>query len=226
MASVSSVLAEFDPGTRQWTGFAPDFLNHMSINLGFSYRVTDERSLCDLVAVEYFRAFRREGIDVCTLWNIRTECCFLAGAPEYASHDLRKVILGFSETNCTRPVGVGEFNSVKRWLCENLASDFYTDERSGMRYVYKDGPNKGETLRAHLLLNKGVGEHPRTTPENGLLSCADPEPRQWGDAFALSPMFTEEYETLVFKTTRRSIWNLFAPFTYELWGAIAGMVRK
>ena len=226
MASVSSVLARYDPGTRadgrQWNGFAPDFLDLMSRQLGFSYRITDERSLCDLTAVEFYRAFRREGIDVCALWNRSSECCALAGTQEYASRDLRRWVLSPFE-NCTGGVPVGEFNSVKTWICENLQSKFWKEVGTSLRFVYKFGPNKGETLRAHLLLNYASGEHPRTTPLNGELSCHDPEPRTWGDAFSLTPMYTEQVETLVFTTTKRSMWNLFSPFTTQLWGAIIGM---
>jgi hypothetical protein len=36
-------------------------------------------------------------------------------------------------------------------------------------------------------------------------------------------MYTEQVETLVFTTTKRSMWNLFSPFTTQLWGAIIGM---
>ena len=63
----------------------------------------------------------------------------------------------------------------------------------------------------------------RATPINPTLLGS--LPRTWGDAVSSTPMYTEEVETLVYKTTAKSMWNLFLPFSWQLWVAIASMVR-
>jgi hypothetical protein len=68
-------------------GFVPEFVKLMSNDLGFEYDITDERSLCDVIAVEYFRMWLREEVDICaTQDGYAAECCAVA-KNEYAPHD-------------------------------------------------------------------------------------------------------------------------------------------
>ena len=87
MFSVSDVLARYEPDTDSWVGFVPEFVKLMSNDLGFEYDITDERSLCDVIAVEYFRMWLREEVDICaTQDGSAAECCAVA-KNEYAPHD-------------------------------------------------------------------------------------------------------------------------------------------
>jgi hypothetical protein len=87
MFSVSDVLARYEPDTDSWVGFVPEFVKLMSNDLGFEYDITDERSLCDVIAVEYFRMWLREEVDICaTQDGYAAECCAVA-KNEYAPHD-------------------------------------------------------------------------------------------------------------------------------------------
>jgi hypothetical protein len=198
----------------------------LSSDLGFSFAITDERSLCDLTKVEYYRAFFAAGVDGPCQYirngTVDKECCVLAGTKEYADRDLK----GF------RVVPSGACNGdllqaavfTSYWdLCVNWQSEML-DAVPWFPWVYKDGPKKGETLRAVCVLNYGVGEHPLATPPNPELASGE-GPRTWGKAMPGTPMYTEEVQTLVFTTPVASMWNLFVPFTWELWVAVASMVR-
>jgi hypothetical protein len=111
-------------------------------------------------------------------------------------------------------------------VCENPESEFaLTIAAPTFPFVHLDGPNKGEVLHATCMLNSGVGEHPRATPFNPELAVFEDVPRQYGDALPSTPMYTEKIETLVFTTTAQGMWNLFKPFSWQLWIAIVGMVR-
>jgi hypothetical protein len=229
MASVSRALAHYDPDTRTWKGFAPDFLKMLSNDLGFPYAITDERSLCELVKVEYFRAVFAAGIDGPCKYirngTIDKECCVLAGTKEYADRDLKgfRVVPSGACNGDLILMAAAVFS--REWdLC--YTSEFAAQLRAApwFPFVYKDGPKKGETLRAVYVLNTGVGEHPLATPPNLELLTGE-GPRMWGMAMPTTPMYTEEVQTLVFTTTADSMWNLFVPFTWELWVAVASMVR-
>ncbi len=206
MASVSDVLARYESDTSTWAGFAPDFLNLISNELGFKYDIVDERSLCDIIAVEYFRAYLRIGEDFCAnVTGTMGECCAVA-ANEYAPNDLGAFNLG---PDRALQIDLGK-------LIEGSDGSF--------RFVYKDGDKRGQLLSAYLLLNHDSGEHPRATPVITEILQGD-IPRAWGDGLSTTPMYSEEVETLIFSTTEETMWNLFKPFTWQLWIAIISMVR-
>ena len=231
MASVSKSLAHYEPDTRTWTGFAPDFLKLLSNDLGFTYEITDERMLCDLTMVEVFRAFHRAnmaGTMCADRYGNGTEkraCCEFAGSKEYESRDQQ----GFTIVPAGTCTAEGSLRSVRLGaieVCENPESEFaLTIAAPTFPFVHLDGPNKGEVLHATCMLNSGVGEHPRATPFNPELAVFEDVPRQYGDALPSTPMYTEKIETLVFTTTAQGMWNLFKPFSWQLWIAIVGMVR-
>jgi hypothetical protein len=111
-------------------------------------------------------------------------------------------------------------------ICRNPESEFaLTMAAPTFPFVYTDGPKKGEMLHATCMLNAGFGEHPRATPLNPELMVFEDVPREYGDALPSTPMYLETIETLVFTTTAQGMWNLFKPFSWQLWIAIVGMVR-
>jgi hypothetical protein len=206
VASVSDELALYEPDTGVWSGFVPDFLKLISNELGFEYDIVDERSLCDITALEYFRAFLRKGRDICVEWNsTMAECCAVA-ASEYDDD------LGWFYLDAN---GNWQIDSVK----VSQGSDGL------FQFVYKDGAKRGRRLSASLLLNYESGEHPRTMEYKDQVASSD-VPRFYGDAMSTTPMYSEEVETLVFTTTEQSMWNLFKPFSWQLWVAIVSMVRN
>ena len=226
MASISNVVARYEPDTHTWKGFAPEFLKLLANDLGFTYSITDERSLCDSTAVEFSRAFWRVGIDPCGNGTKRDDCCVVAGSEEYASRDLYGYVIRPAKAcgNGTKALPLGDLD-----VCFNPESELHKPHGAFL-YAYKgdtkDGKKKGEVLGATLVLNYGTGEHPLATPLNPDVASRETVPRTWGSALPSTPMYTEEVETVVFTTTAQSMWNLFTPFSWELWVAIVGMVRS
>ena len=206
LSSVSDGLSLYEPDTESWVGFAPDFVKMMSNDLGFTYDITDERSLCEVVLTEYFRGFIRAGISCQTIFNnsVPDACCTAAATKAYERTDFNMFAVQ-EKNNASCPVPVARVTDDYN-LCQNMSTTFLQVSEASpfMLFVRKSGPKIGELFKAQLMLHAGAGENPHATPINVRLAIGD-IPRMWGDGLSTTPMFTEESETLVFTTTEQSM---------------------
>jgi hypothetical protein len=211
----AQVLALYKPATDVWSGFAPDFLQLLSSDLGFAYDIVDSASFCARELIEAYRTLLRNPYGLtCEDFGVSLgdPACCLVAKNNYSSDIF---LFSFDETVDHR---------VSKWMIRFDNQSKLEELRyfQGFPMVYKQGPKVGQELRVHLQLWNGFGEHVRSTPPIAAASVYDRFIA--GSALPLTPLYTESVEAVMHITQDQNMWRLFAPFEWELWVAICGMV--
>jgi hypothetical protein len=156
MPSVSDTLASHNAQTGLWSGFTPDFLKLMSLDLGFVYDIIDINAVCAVELIEGYRAVLRKGYRCSDVAGFADDPCCTTAA-NYYRDDL--FLFDFNQS-----LGLDQ-NPINHWHSTHLSRNSSrppVNHTLGFPFIVNDGPRRGEILRLGMILHPSLGEHVRT----------------------------------------------------------------